>query len=109
MQDETRCKYKQQIQTASGSVEIPNCIKGHGPSLPVCIPNPVLAMFHYFNYYRLTQRWTRPRTLPDNQRWVEGGGGGGGQKMEVEGKDGKHYSVCRLEPKKKKAGMEMKG
>lgn len=44
-------------------LEIPNCIKGHGPSLPVCIPNPVSAMFHYLNYYRLTQRWTRPRAL----------------------------------------------
>lgn len=57
-------------------IEIPNCIKGHCPSLPVCVPNPVLAMFHYLNYYHLTQRWTQPRTLPQNYRWVERDRGG---------------------------------
>lgn len=68
----------------------------------MCIPNPVSAMFHYLNYYRLTQRWTQPRTLPDNQRWVERGG----QRIEMEGKDGRHYSVCRLEQNKSRDGNE---
>lgn len=65
-------------------LEIPNCIRGHGPSLPVCIPNPVSAMFHYLNYYRLTQRWTWPRTPQESQWWVERGG----QRIEVERKNG---------------------
>lgn len=28
-------------------------------------------MFHYLNYYHLAQRWTQPRTPPENYRWVE--------------------------------------
>lgn len=52
-------------------IEIPNCIRVHCSSFPVCVPNPVSAMFHYLNYYHLTQRWTQPRTPPDSHRWVE--------------------------------------
>lgn len=69
------------VNTSSGSwkpeapIEIPNCIKGHCPSLSVCVPNPVLAMFHYLNYYHLAQRWTQPRTPPENHWWVEEGVG----------------------------------
>lgn len=57
-------------------IEIPNCIKGHCPSLPVSAPNPVSAMFHYLNYYHLTQRWTQPRTPPESQWWVRQRGRG---------------------------------
>ena len=74
IEGERRCP---DVNISSGSwkpearIEIPNCIKGHCPSLPVCVPNPVSAMFHYLNYYHLTQRWTQPRTPPESQRWVE--------------------------------------
>lgn len=61
-------------------------------------------MFHYLNYYRLTQRWSWPRTLPDNQRGVERGG----QRLEVEGKDERHYIVC-TGWNRTKAGTEMEG
>lgn len=46
-------------------------------------------MFHYLNYYHLTQRWTQPRTPPESHQWVEREGermeevGGGAVKETV--------------------------
>lgn len=80
-------------------MEIPNCIKGHCPSLSVCVPNPVLAMFHYLNYYHLAQRWTQPRTPPENYRWVE----------ERESKGGEGYKEESPSLYQKKEKREKKG
>lgn len=81
-------------------MEIPNCIKGHCPSLSVCVPNPVLAMFHYLNYYHLAQRWTQPRTPPENYRWVE--------ERESEGGEGYKEESPSLYQKKRETRKERK-